>query len=91
MTGIKRGDVNRLWRVINNKFRHKSTQSVGDLTAEFWQLRMDRLDMPVDIFAAHVRKKGDIIMGMGERITETQMSTVFLRGLLPEFHTISRI
>ena len=88
MTGIKRGDVNRLWRVINNKFRHKSTQSVGDLTAEFWQLRMDHLDMPVDIFAAHVRKKGDIIMNMGEKITETQMSTVFLRGLLPEFHTI---
>ena len=47
MTGIRRGDVNRLWRVINNKFRHKSTQSVGDLIADFWQLRMDNLGLTV--------------------------------------------
>ena len=89
MTGIRRGDVNRLWRVINNKFRHKSTQSVGDLIADFWQLRMDNLGLNVDMFGSYVRKKGDIIANMGERITETQMSTVFLRGLLPEFHTIA--
>ena len=88
-TGIRRGDVNRLWRVINTKFRHKSTQSVGDLTAEFWCLRMDGLGIVVDVFASQVRKKADLIRNMGDQITETQMSTVFLRGLLPEFHTIA--
>ena len=45
--------------------------------------------MTVGMFGATVRKKADIIMGMGETIKETQMSTVFLRGLLPEFHTIA--
>ena len=86
--GHRRGDANGIWKMLHKRFQPTTTSNTGAAISEFWNMSMEKQQVPVDKFIALIRRAAKALASMGKPVTPSDCTSVLLRGLLKDFHAI---
>ena len=88
LTAVRRGDASAVFKRIVNHFERPTTGSLVSKLGSFFQATMLEYKMGVKEFGNKIHEDARVLKQLGSPVTDTQMTVVFLKGLVPELDTV---
>jgi hypothetical protein len=83
LTAVERGDASAVFKRITDHFERPTTGSLVSKLGNFFQVTMLGCKMGVKEFGNKIHEDARVLKQLGSPVTDTQMTVVFLKGLVP--------
>jgi hypothetical protein len=88
LTAVERSDASAVFKRITNHFERPTTGSLVGKLSNFFQATMLECKMGVKEFGNKIHEDARVLKQLGSPVTDTQMTVVFIKGLVPELETV---